>query len=138
MVVNTIRKLRVGVRFEAEPDQQLRFELVSGKDLRKYSGFYRFVTAADGKGTVMFAELALEVPSMPQFVTDSMARKALGQLSAAFKNYVEKLPGAGAGDAEASQVDAAAPAAPRRARRLLQIVKRPGGYRVIEGNVFNP
>jgi ribosome-associated toxin RatA of RatAB toxin-antitoxin module len=151
MVVNSMRKVRLGLRLEAEQNQLLEFELTSSKDLRKYSGFYRFVTAADGKGTVMFAEMDMEVSSMPRFVTDTMAKRALAQLCTAFKTYVEKLPAAESGGAGSSQLQTAGPApptAPRRARRLMQIVKGPAGYRVwflreafkakkIEGNVVN-
>lgn len=151
MVVNTIRRVRFGLRFEAEPNQLVQFELISGKDLKKYSGVYRLVKAADGKGTVVFAELDLEVASMPRFLTEGMAKKGLGELCMALKAYVESLPDVD--NVATSQVRAgaspSAPPAPRRARRLLQIVKGQAGYRVsflgqaftvkkIEGNVFNP
>jgi hypothetical protein len=144
MVVNSPRRIRLGIQYETDADSLVQFEMVSGKDLRKYSGVYRLVTAADGKGTVLFAELDVEIPSIPRFITDGIVKKSMDQVCQALKHYIEKLPGE---HAAGSRKVSAQPAA-RRARRLLQIVKGPKSYRVwflgevfsvkrIEGNVFD-
>jgi uncharacterized protein YndB with AHSA1/START domain len=145
MSLNATRRIRMGVRFEGETGQTLRFEMISGQDLKKYSGLYRLVTAADGTGTVLFTEVELEVASMPRFLTDGPAKEALNKGALTLKKFVEKR--ARAEEAVSAPV-AVRPRTPRRARRLLQIVKQKKGYRVwfmggsltvkkIEGNVFD-
>jgi len=146
MLMNATRKIRFSVRFEGDPHQLLQFEMVGGKELKKYEGVYRLVKAADGKGTVLFTEFDLEVASMPRFLTDGRAKKSLDEAALNLKRFVGKR--RGSEEAASTQAPVAAiPAGPRRARRLLQIVKRPKNYRVwfmgeaftvkkIEGNVF--
>ncbi len=145
MLMNSTRRIRMSVRFDGVPGQSLQFEMVSGKDLKKYSGMYRLVAAADGKGTVLFTDLDLEVASVPRFLTDGAAKKSLDKGGLALKKFIEKR-----GDAEqtAAKPATAPPRVPLRARRLLQIVKQPKGYRLwflgeaftlkrTEGNVFD-
>jgi uncharacterized protein YndB with AHSA1/START domain len=146
ILMNATRKIRLSVRFEGEPHQLLQFEMVGGKELRKYAGVYRLVKAADGKGTVLFTEFDIEVASMPRFLTDGRAKKSLDEAALNLKRFVEKH--RGPEEAAHTRVAAPPPAAPRRARRLLQIVRGPKNYRVwfmgeaftvkkIEGNVFD-
>jgi uncharacterized protein YndB with AHSA1/START domain len=145
MLINVTRRIRMSVRFEGEPEQMLQFEMISGKDLKKYSGLYRLVTAVDGAGTVLFTDLDIEVASMPRFLTDSAAKKSLDKGALSLKKFVEKLVRAEDTASIAAPV-AAEPRTPLRARRLLQIVKQTKCYRVwfmgeaftmkkIEGNV---
>ena len=147
MLMNATRRIRMGVRFEGEPGKTLQFELISGKDIKKYSGLYRLVTSEDGTGTVLFTDLDIEVTSMPRFLTDGPAKKSLDKGALSLKRFVEKL---AAAEETASTVArlATPPRTPRRARRLLQIVRQTKNYRVwfmgetftvkkIEGNIFN-
>ena len=147
MLMNATRRTRMGVRFEAEPGQTLQFEMISGKDLKKYSGLHRLVPAADGTGTVLFTDLDIEIASMPRFLTDGTAKKSLDKGALSLKRFVEKLASAEETASTPAPV-AAQPRTPLRARRLLQIVKQTKSYRVwfmgeaftvktIEGNVFN-
>lgn len=147
MCMNATRRIRMGVRFDGEPGQMLQFEMVSGQDLKKYSGLYRLVTAADGTGTVLFSEVDFEVASMPRFLTDAAAKKALDKGALTLKKFVEKR--VRTEETVSTPVPVAVrPRTPRRARRLLQIVKQPKDYRIwfmgesftvkkIEGNVFD-
>ena len=91
-VLNMSRRIQMGLRFDAEPDHILRFELTGGKELKTYAGLYRLIDATDRKGTVLFTELDMEVRSIPRFLTDGMAKKSLQQAGVALKKYVEKLP----------------------------------------------
>src|SRR5260370_33110606 len=59
-VLNQHRKLQIGLRFDAEQDYILRFELTSGKELKTYAGSYRLMDADEGQGTILFAELDVE------------------------------------------------------------------------------
>jgi hypothetical protein len=147
MFMNATRRVRMGVRFEGDPGETLQFEMVSGKDLKKYSGLYRLVTAADGIGTVLFTELDLEVASMPRFLTDGTAKRSLDKGALSLKKFIERRARAEE-TASAPAPVAAQPRTPLRARRLLQIVQQTKSYRVqfmgeaftvkkIEGNVFN-
>lgn len=136
-LLNLSRKIQMGLRFDAEPDHILRFEMTSGKDLKTYAGLYRLMDATDRKGTVLFTELDMEVRSLPRFLTDGFAKKSLEQAGLALKQYVAKIP-ARRDAAPASAPQAPAPAAPRRARRLMQIRRGPAGYRIwILGRVFS-
>jgi hypothetical protein len=147
-VLNLTRKVQMGLRFDAEPDHILRFELTSGKDLKTYTGLYRLMDATDRKGTVLFTELDMEVRSLPRFFTDGFAKKSLEQAGLALKKYIEKLPAARGPAPAAAQITAEAPAARSRARRLVRISKDPSGYRIwllgkvltaknVPGNLFD-
>jgi hypothetical protein len=148
LTINAARRIRLEVRYNAQPCESLQFRMTGGNDIKKYSGMYRLAAAADGKGTVLFAELELEVNSMPRFLSDSFARSSMDKAAIALKEYVGKLFPAHRDSAPAEAVGIARRSPPRRARRLLQIVKGSGGCRVwfmgeaftvkkIDGNVFD-
>jgi|SRR5579863_1517232 len=148
LVVNAARRVRLEVRYEAHPHESLQFRMTGGNDVKKYSGMYRLAAAADGKGTVLFAELELEVNSMPRFLSDSFAKSSMDKAAIALKRYAGKLSPAGTDSTPAEAVGIAHRSRSRRARRLLQIVKVPQGCRVwfmgevftvkkIDGNVFD-
>jgi uncharacterized protein YndB with AHSA1/START domain len=128
-VLNMSRTIRMGLRFDAEPDHILRFELTGGKELKTYAGLYRLMEATDRSGTVLFTELDMEVRSIPRFLTDGMAKKSLERAGIALKKYVEKLPAVRDAAPVAAPFTPAAPPA-RGARRLVQIGKLPAGYRI--------
>ncbi len=134
IVVNMARKLQLDLRFDAESDNLLRFELTNTKELKTYAGSYRLVDAADGTGTVMFTELDVEVRQSGRLLTDGVARKAVQEAGVALHNYIGKMPRPKESAATAEPVK---PAAHRRARRVLQIVKEPAGYRIwFMGNIM--
>jgi hypothetical protein len=144
IVFSSPKRLEARLRFEAHENEAIHFQLSGAKELKTYAGVYRLADAADGKGTVLFSELELEAKSIPKFITDGMAKKSLKDAGAALKRYVERLP------AEGSQPQSPSHEARPvrfRARRLVQIVKDPKGYRVwlmgesfrtknIPGNLF--
>jgi uncharacterized protein YndB with AHSA1/START domain len=148
MVVKGARRIRLEVRYDAQPCESLQFRMTGGNDVKAYSGMYRLAAAADGKGTVLFAELELEVNAMPRFLSDSFAKNQLDKAAAALKQHVGKLFPAGRDSKPVEAVGAARRSPSRRGRRLLQIVKAPRGFRVwfmgetftvkkIDGNVFD-
>ena len=50
MVVNGARRVRLEVRYDAQPHELLQFRMTGGNDVKKYSGMYRLAAAADGSG----------------------------------------------------------------------------------------
>jgi uncharacterized protein YndB with AHSA1/START domain len=134
VVVNMARKLHLELRYDAESDNLLRFELTNTKELKTYAGSYRLMDAADGTGTVLFTELDVEVRSIPRFLTDGVATKTVQQAGIALRDHIGKMPRAREGAATTEPVR---PAVRRRARRVLQIVKEPAGYRIwFMGNIM--
>ncbi len=128
ITINSMRKMTIGLRFEAQPTQSLNFRMTSGKDLKAYAGSYRLMDSADGRGTVVIAEMEIDAGAMvPKFMVDRIAKKSIEETGNALKQYAKSLPAkAGA---------AARPAAPsegrkRRARRIVRIVKTQSGYKV--------
>ena len=126
-VLKLNRKLQIGLRYDAEPDHTLRFELTGGTELKTYVGLYRLVDATEGNGTILFTEMDVELRSFPRFLTDGFARKSVEQAGIALKQYIEKMHIMREPAATAQPVK---PAAHRPARRVLQIVKEPAGYRI--------
>lgn len=133
IVLNMARRLQLDLRFDAESDHILRFELTDARELKTYAGSYRLVDAADRKGTVLFTELDVEVRSFPRFLTDGVARKSVEQAGMALHQYIGKMPRA----ESAVTAEPVNPAVRRRARRVLQIVREPAGYRIwFMGNIM--
>ncbi len=129
IVLNGMKKMKMGLRFEAQPTQSLNFHMISGKDLKSYVASYRLMDSADGKGTVVIVEMELDAGAMvPKFMVDRIVKKSIDETCSAMKAYIQKVPvQAGARAAVAPRV---AEARPRRARRIMQVVKIPEGYRV--------
>jgi hypothetical protein len=127
IVLTSPKRMEIGLRFEADQDHLIRFELTRSSDLKTYAGLYRLMDAEDGKGTVMFAELDLEVRGIPRFLSDGPAKKSVREAGEALKKHLLSL-SARSGSAPA----AAAPVSPprKRSRRLLQVVQLPTGLRV--------
>src|ERR1043166_1239857 len=57
VVINSMKRLELGLQFEAEPPNFVRFRMTSGKGIKEYSGTYRLMDATDRSGTVLIAEL---------------------------------------------------------------------------------
>jgi len=127
IVVNSMKKMTLGLRFEPVPTQLLNFRMITGKDIKAYNGAYRLMDAADGVGTVVIAELEIDAgPMAPKFLVDRMVKKTLDETGASLRKYVKSLP---------AQVPAAAAAAPaaghgRRVRHLLRVIKTAEGNRI--------
>lgn len=128
IVVTGIKRIDMGLHFEAQPPHALSFRMTRGKDLKTYAGTYRLMDAADGKGTVMVAELDIDLGGMvPKFMVDKMTRKMIDDLVASLKKFILSK---GATGVAAAAATTAAPAKPRRAKRILRVVKTVDGYRV--------
>ena len=134
IVINSMKRIELGVRFEAQPSTSLSFRMTKGKELKAYSGTYRLMDSTDGSGTVVIAELEIEVGMMaPKFMVDKMTRKMMDDTGAALRKYIASAPRAAA--------PAARPAAPaakrRRARKIMYVTKTPSGYTVwLMGETF--
>jgi uncharacterized protein YndB with AHSA1/START domain len=128
VIVNSMKRMTLGLRFEAVPTQVLNFRMISGKDIKAYSGSYRLMDSADGQGTVVVAELEIDAgPMAPKFLVDRMVKKALDDTGNALKKFVKSMPPAKAAAPHA----AAAPAGKtRRVRHVLRIVKTGEGNRI--------
>ncbi len=128
IVINSMRRMQVGLRFEAQPTQLLSFRMLSSKDLKAYNGCYRLMDAADGKGTVVIAEMEIDA-SVPKFLLDRVAKKSMEETGNALKQYIRSIPvtpGVAAGAAAARPPESRA----RRAKRILRVVETPDGYNI--------
>ncbi len=130
IVINGLKKMKMGLRFEAQPTQSLNFRMTSGKDMKSYVGSYRLMDSADGKGTVVIAEMEIDAGAMvPRFMVDRIAKKSIDDTCLALKDYIKKVPFQ-AGARAAGPPRAVAESRPRRARRIMRVVKVSDGYRV--------
>jgi hypothetical protein len=95
--------------------------------------------AADGKGTVVIAEMEIDAGAMvPKFMVDRIAKKSIDDTGNALKEYVKKVPSQAGAAPKAAAPARAAEAKPRRARRIMQVIKTADGYRVwMNGETYN-
>lgn len=129
IVINSMKRMKMGLRFEAQPTQSLNFRMISGKDMKSYAGSYRLMDAADGRGTVIITEMEIDAGAMvPRFMVDRIAKKTIDDTGTALRAYLKKMPSQAAVRAEAPP--RTAEARPRRARRILQVVRTADGYRL--------
>lgn len=140
IVLNAMKTITLGLRFESEVDQIVKFNMTKGKDVRKYAGSYRLMDAADGQGTVVITELEIDVgPMMPSFMVDKVVKKMLGDTSTALQKHARTL--VSSVQAVAPKASSA-PATPKRTRatRSLLRVTRTGGQDEIwyMGKTFKP
>ena len=93
------------------------------------------MTAADGKGTVVIAELDIDAGFMvPKFMVDKISRKMIDDTGTALGKHIATMHAPAAADAASTAV---AGAKARRAKRILQVVKTAAGYRVsLMGETF--
>jgi hypothetical protein len=122
-----MKRLELGLRFECEPTQSVRFRMTRGKDIKGYSGNYKLMDSADRKGTVLMAELEIDGGFLaPKFIVDRVATQALRDTGEALKLYVRSL-------AKQPSPVSASPVADqgkRRYKRILSVVGTPSGYRM--------
>ncbi|HKW98847.1 MAG TPA: SRPBCC family protein [Bryobacteraceae bacterium] len=137
VVINGMKRLTLGLRFEAQPPQSLTFRMVRGKDVKAYAGSYRLMDSADGTGTVVIAELQVDAGGMaPQFMVDRFIRKSFDDVGAALIRHAPKTL-ATTGVTFAAQ-QAAVEAKPKRVKHLFRIAKVAGGYQVwVKGETFS-
>ena len=128
--ITSMKRIELGLRFDAQPDTALAFKMIKGKDLKAYSGTYRLMDAADGNGTVVIAELEIDVGMMaPKFMVDKVTRKMMDDTGVAIRNHIQKL-GIKAAPSAAKPAAAAPARKIHRARRLLRVTKTATGYSV--------
>jgi len=136
IVVSSMKRIEMSLRFEAQPIQSLSFRMTQGKDVKAYSGTYRLMDATDGKSTVLIAELEIDAGMMvPRFMVDRISKKMIDDTGSALRKHMESvtIPTAAAQAARA----AAREARPRRARRLLRITKTASGYKIwLQGETY--
>ena len=138
IVINGMRRIELAVRFEAHPNQALSFRMVQGRDLKAYSGTYRLMDSADGKGTVVIAELEIEVGMMvPRFMVDRIARRMIDETGAALRKYVATARMPTGVSAQETRRAAPPETKRRRVRKILRVTKTDGGYSVwLMGETF--
>src|SRR3990167_1552026 len=89
IVISSMKRIELGVRFEGQPGHSLNFRMVNGKDLKAYAGTYRLMDATDGKGTVVIAELEIDVGMMvPKFMVDRMTKKMIDDTGNALRKHM--------------------------------------------------
>ena len=136
IIISSMKRIELGVRFEAQPGHALNFRMTKGKDLKAYSGTYRLMDSTDGSGTVVIAELEIEVGMMvPKFMVDKMTRKMMDDTGVALRKYIASAPAPARAAAPAARPAAAAKR--RRARQILRVTKTAAGYNVwLMGETF--
>jgi carbon monoxide dehydrogenase subunit G len=118
------RRMTLRLRFESVPAHSLGFTMTKGDGLKAYRGSYRLIDAADGRGTVVMADLEIDAGAFaPAFLVNKLAAKALADTGAAMRRYLKSLPPTPAGG----------PSAPAgrtgKARRILRVIRTQDGYR---------
>lgn len=138
IIISSMKRIELGVRFEAQPGQALNFRMIKGKDLKAYSGTYRLMDSTDGTGTVVIAELEIDVGMMvPKFMVDKMTRKMMDDTGVALQRYISSFPALPVSASAAAARRAAAGPKHRRARKVLRITKTTAGYNVwLMGETF--
>ncbi len=103
LVINMFGRLKVGMRFEAEAGQVLTFRMISGTGPKSYVGSYRLKDASDGRGTILVAEMRIELAVfVPSFIINHYARRSMDETGRSLNRYLKQLslaapPGQGAG-----------------------------------------
>jgi hypothetical protein len=121
------RRMSLTLRFEAQAQRSLGFQLVKGQGLRAYRGSYRLIDAADQRGTVVMADLEIDAGAFaPAFLVDRVAAKALADTGEALRRYILTLPPVPVTPPAART---AASGGEPGAKRILLITKTRGGYR---------
>jgi len=133
ITLNSMKKIVLGLKFDAEADQLLKFELVSSKDVKAYAGSYKLMNASDGNGTVVVTELELDAgPMAPKFMVDRMLKKTLEETGVALRKY-SKEASARKPASETVAAPAAAKKKPTRSRCVLRITRTANGEQIWYG-----
>lgn len=133
ITIQSIKTMTMGLRFDLQADQFLNFNMVTGKDLKAYSGSWRLMDSADGAGTVVMGEMDMDAGAMvPKFMVARMAKKSIDETGEALKKRVRIIPPRAPKPAlTPAEAAAAAVKMPvRRSKRVLHVMKVPDGYRV--------
>jgi hypothetical protein len=105
--------------------ESVTFKMTKSEDLKAYSGTYRLMDSTDGVGTVVIAELEIDIGMMvPKFIVDKMTRKMMDDTGVALCKYIQAAPRAPLPSLTSTAGKR------RRARRVLRITKTAAGYHV--------
>ena len=133
IVLNSMKKVTLRLRFDAAPDQLLKFEMISCPDIKAYTGSYKLMNASSGSGTVVVTELELDAgPMAPRFIVDRMVKKTLESTGEALQKYAKTV-------AARSPAPVAGPVAPapghkvRRPKCLLRVIHTSTGDEIYYG-----
>jgi ribosome-associated toxin RatA of RatAB toxin-antitoxin module len=125
-VVEGMKTLTMELRFEVQPLESLRFVMTKGKELKSYSGEYRLMDAANGKGSVIITEVEMDAGAMvPKFMMDRMVRKVLDDMGKALQERVKACSAMAVAETSKQQTKT-----PTRRRRILQIASTASGPRI--------
>ena len=92
IVVASMKRIEMSLRFEAQPIQSLAFRMTKGKELKAYSGTYRLMDATDGAGTVVIAELEIDAGMMvPRFMVDRISKKMIDDTGVALRKHMQSV-----------------------------------------------
>jgi uncharacterized protein YndB with AHSA1/START domain len=138
IVMNSMKRTTMGLRFDVEPDQLLKFELVSSKDVKAYAGSYKLMNSTEG-GTLLVTELELDAgPLAPKFMVDRMVKSSIDATGVALQKQVKLIPQT----AEAAPVAVKEPRADKKAKRpktLIRVFRTEAGERIwYAGRIFGP
>src|SRR5258708_8228224 len=90
IVISGMKRMTLGLRFETFAEQTINFRMVRGTDVKAYSGSYRLMDSADGKGTVVIAELQVDVGGMaPNFMFARLASTTFLDTANALQPYFQ-------------------------------------------------
>ncbi|OFV97115.1 MAG: hypothetical protein A3F68_10555 [Acidobacteria bacterium RIFCSPLOWO2_12_FULL_54_10] len=130
IVINSMKRMEMGLRFDSEPVHSIKFRMTKGKELKAYAGTYRLMDSADGLGTVVLAELDIDAGFMvPKFMVDKICNKLLDDTGTALRKYISSAPMKAAPSPAAEK--APSPEAKRRpVKRLLSVVQTAVGYKI--------
>ena len=91
-VINMFGRVKVGMRFDAQPTQALSFRMISGREVKSYRGSYRLMDAKDGRGTIVIAEMKIELGVfVPAFIINHYAKKSMDETGRSLGRYVKRL-----------------------------------------------
>lgn len=130
VTISSVKTMTMGLQFEVQPDQFMNFKMTEGKDLKAYNGSWRLMDSADGTGTVVMGEMEMDAGAMvPKFMVSRMAKKSIDDTGEALRKRVRVVPPP-APKLVAPGQPLQPVTAPRRSKRILHLMKVPGGYRV--------
>lgn len=137
MVLNSMKRISLTVRFDAEPDQLIKFEMVGSKDVKAYAGSYKLMNAADGS-SVFLGELELDPGAMaPKFVVERMLKSSLEATGQALGKRAASMPPPAATPAAATEAQPGKNTG--KSKVVLRVVKTDAGERIwYGGKTFGP
>jgi ribosome-associated toxin RatA of RatAB toxin-antitoxin module len=143
IVLNSMKRVNLVLRYDAAPDQLLKFEMVSG-ELKGYTGSYKLMNATEGSGTVVSTELEMDAgPMAPRFIVDRLVKKivestndAIGKRAAAM---AAKQPVAATTEVRATSPVASKKKKFRQSKCVLRVFRSESGEQIwFRGKIFQP